>query len=83
MYYDGKEVGTRRSDFVVEEKVVVELKAFENLQDMHIAEAKNYTVAFDFPLGLLIDFGGQSLLYKQLFNPKYHPNLHTENPKIL
>ena len=82
VYYDGIEVGTRRADFVVEEKVVVELKAFVNLEDVHIAQAKNYTVAYDFPLGLLFNFGGQSLQYKLLFNPKYKPNLHSANPKI-
>ena len=83
VYYDGIEVGTRRADFVVEEKVVVELKAFVNLEDVHIAQAKNYTVAYDFPLGLLFNFGGQSLQYKLLFNPKYHPKPHSANPKIL
>jgi len=43
------------------------------LEDVHIAQAKNYTVAYDFPKGLLINFGGQSLEYKLMFNPKYHP----------
>lgn len=82
VYYNGIEVGTRRADFVVEEKVVVELKALVNLEDVHIAQAKNYTVAYDFPLGLLINFGSQSLQYKLLFNPKYQPNPHSDNPKI-
>ena len=72
IYYDGIEVGTRRADFVVENKVVVELKALVNLEDVHLAQARNYVVAYDFPLGLLINFGSQSLQYKLLFNPKYH-----------
>ncbi|NCQ43330.1 MAG: GxxExxY protein, partial [Cyanobacteria bacterium] len=73
IYYDGIDVGTRRADFVVEGKIVVELKALVNLEDVHIAQAKNYTVAYDFPKGLLINFGNQSLQYKLMFNPKYHP----------
>ena len=73
IYYDEYEVGTRRADFVVENKVVVELKALVNLEDVHLAQAKNYVVAYDFPLGLLINFGSQSLQHKLLFNPKYHP----------
>ncbi len=79
IYYDGIEVGTRRADFVVEEKVVVEIKALVNLEDVHLAQAKNYVVAYDFPLGLLINFGSQSLQYKLIFNPKYHskPNSNT------
>ncbi|MGF7140455.1 GxxExxY protein [Roseimarinus sediminis] len=73
VFYEGIHVGTRRADFIVEDKVVVELKALVNLEDVHLAQAKNYTVAYDFPLGLLINFGSQSLQYKLIFNPKYHP----------
>lgn len=79
VYYNEIEVGTRRADFIVEDKVVVELKALVALEDVHIAQAKNYTVAYDFPLGLLINFGGKSLEYKLMFNPKYHPKPNSEN----
>lgn len=78
IYYEGKEVGKRRADFVVENKVIVELKALINLEDLHLAQAKNYVVAYDFPLGLLINFGSTSLQYKIVFNPKYN----SENSKI-
>ena len=72
VFYGAIEVGTRRADFIVEGKIVVELKALVNLEDVHIAQAKNYTVAYDFPTGLLINFGGRSLQYKLIFNPKYN-----------
>ena len=72
IYYEGIDVGTRRADFVVENKVIVELKALINLEDVHLAQAKNYVVAYDFPRGLLINFGAQSLQHKLLFNPKYN-----------
>lgn len=71
LYYKGQEVGKRRADFVVENQVVVELKAMVALEDAHLAQAKNYTVVYDFPLGLLINFGSRSLQYKLVFNPKY------------
>ncbi|XWN37168.1 MAG: GxxExxY protein [Balneola sp.] len=73
IFYKDVQVGTRRTDFVVEEKVIVEIKAVTKLEDVHLAQAKNYTVAYDFPLGLLINFGSKSMEYKLLFNPKYHP----------
>lgn len=82
IYYEGINVGTRRADFVVENKIVIELKALVNLEDVHIAQAKNYTVAYDFPKGLLINFGSQSLQYKLMFNPKYHPKPNSENSNI-
>jgi len=76
IFYDGIDVGTRRADFVVEDRLTVELKAIINLEDVHLAQAKNYTVAYDFPLGLLINFGSQSLQYKLIFNPKYNTRLN-------
>ena len=75
IFYKGLNVGTRRADFVVENKVIVELKAVINLEDVHLAQAKNYVVAYKFQKGLLINFGATSLQYKLIF----HPNLHSEN----
>jgi GxxExxY protein len=72
-------VGTRRADFVVEGKVIVELKALVNLDDVHLAQAKNYVVAYDFPIGLLINFGATSLQFKKIFNKKYQD----KNPEDL
>jgi len=82
IYYEGLNVGTRRADFVIENKIVVEIKALVNLEDVHLAQAKNYVVAYDFPNGLLINFGSQSLQHKLLFNPKYHPKPNSVNSKI-
>lgn len=72
IYYEEIEDGIRRADFVIENKIVVELKALVKLEDVHLAQAKTYTVAYDLPLGLLINFGGKSLEYKLLFNPKFN-----------
>ncbi len=46
---------------MVEDKVIVELKAVITLENAHLAQAKNYVVAYDFPIGLLINFGSPSL----------------------
>ena len=78
IYYDGVEVGTRRADFIVEENVVVELKSLINLEDVHLAQAKNYVVAYDKPIGLLINFGSRSLQFKKIFNPKYSASQNRE-----
>jgi GxxExxY protein len=71
IFYNGTNVGTRRADFVVEKHLIVELKALINLEDVHLVQAKNYVVAYDFAKGLLINFGAISLQYKLIFNPKY------------
>ena len=70
IFYQGTEIGTRRADFIVESVVVVELKALTALEAVHIAQAKNYVVVYDYEIGLLINFGAQRLEYKRLFNPK-------------
>ena len=77
IFYESIEVGARRADFIVEDKVIVELKAVINLEDVHLAQAKNYVVAYDFEVGLLINFGATSLQYKKVFHPVKHP----VNPK--
>ena len=71
IYYDGIDVGTRRADFLVEDQVIVEFKVLINLEDVHLSQVKNYVVAYDFPVGLLINFGAVSLQFKKVFNPKY------------
>lgn len=76
VYYEGIEVGTRKADFIVESQVIVELKAQITLEDVHLAQVKNYVVAYDFPIGLLINFGATSLQFKKVFNPKHNPVNH-------
>jgi GxxExxY protein len=50
IFYEGEDVGTRRADFIVEGKVMVELKALITLEDVHLAQAKNYVVAYVYRL---------------------------------
>lgn len=61
-----KPIGTRRADFVVESKVMVEIKAVINLEDVHLAQALNYLKAYRLEVGLLINFGAKSLEFKRL-----------------
>jgi GxxExxY protein len=81
IFYQGIHVGTRRADFVVENDIIVELKALINLEDVHLAQAKNYVVAYDKPIGLLINFGSTSLQFKKVFNPKYRQNQDLQEGK--
>lgn len=56
----------RRADFIVENKVLVELKALIKLEDVHLAQALNYLKAYRLEIGLLINFGSKSLEFKRL-----------------
>ena len=59
-------IGTRRADFVVEGKILVELKAVIQLEDVHLAQVLNYLKAYKLEVGLLINFGSKSLTFKRL-----------------
>ncbi|MEP7197892.1 MAG: GxxExxY protein [Saprospiraceae bacterium] len=59
-------IGTRRADFVVEGKILVELKALILLEDVHLAQTLNYLKAYKLEVGLLINFGSKSLTFKRL-----------------
>ena len=71
VYYNDQEVGTRRADFVVENCVMIELKALINTEDVHLAQALNYLEAYNLEVGLLINFGSKSMEFKRLYNKKY------------
>lgn len=71
IFYDGIHVGTRRADFVIDGKIIVELKAVINLENAHLAQAKNYVVAYNKPVGLLINFGSTSLQFKKVYNQRF------------
>ncbi len=73
IYYSDIQIGTRRVDFLVENVVSVELKAFVQLEPVHFAQAINYLEAYNLEIGLLINFGALSLQYKRLTNKKYKP----------
>lgn len=66
----GHNIGTRRVDFFVEEKIMVEIKALINLEDVHLAQAMNYVEAYGLEIGMLINFGSKSLQHKRVHNNK-------------
>jgi GxxExxY protein len=81
VYYKNQQIGTRRVDFLVEDKVSVELKAIIQLEDVHLAQAINYLEAYDLEVGLLINFGAKSLEFKRVGNKKFKQK-NQGNPQI-
>ena len=74
IFYEGIDIGTRRVDFFVDDKIMVELKAVILLEDVHLAQAMNYCNAYNMPIGLLINFGGRSLAFKRVYNLNHPEN---------
>ena len=54
------------ADFVVFEKILLEAKAVEKLTDAHVKQVLNYLVASKLKLGLLVNFGEESLTWKRI-----------------
>jgi len=71
IFYKEKQMGTRRVDFLVENKISVELKAITQLEPVHLAQAINYLEAYNLEIGLLINFGEMKLRFHRLNNKKY------------
>jgi GxxExxY protein len=84
IYYECEDIGTRRVDFFVEDKIMVELKAIITLEDVHLAQAMNYCQAYNLPIGLLINFGAKSLEFKRVYNVNHSENKEfiKNNPSI-
>jgi GxxExxY protein len=72
LQYKGYDIGTRRVDFFVEDKIMVEIKAITDLEDVHLAQAMNYVEAYNLEIGLLINFGAKSLQHKRVHNNAFN-----------
>ena len=61
VFYREFEIGIRRVDFFIENKIMVEIKAIIKFEDVHLAQAMNYLEAYKMEIGLLLNFGAKSL----------------------
>lgn len=76
VYYKGVSVGTYRADMVVNDCVVLELKANNALVKANEVQLVNYLNAANIEDGLLINFGGEKLEIKRKYRT-YHPSTLT------
>ena len=63
--YKGTQVGRFEADFVVDKKVIVELKAAKGLSAVDESQVINYLKATGIRVGLLLNFGERSLVYRR------------------
>lgn len=71
VYYDGKRVGSYRADIVVNNLIILELKAAEEIHEAHINQLTNYLKATDVEVGLLLNFGKKPEFKRRVFMNKY------------
>lgn len=66
--YDGRVVGEYFADIIVDDKVIVEIKAAKSLLGEHEAQLLNYLKATKIEVGLLLNFGVHSEVKRKAFN---------------
>ena len=66
--YLGVEVGTHRLDLIVENEIIVELKAVKELGDIHFVQLRSYLKATGLKVGLLLNFSKPTLEVKRVVN---------------
>ncbi|OIO22387.1 MAG: GxxExxY protein [Ignavibacteria bacterium CG_4_8_14_3_um_filter_37_9] len=71
VYYKEKRVGEYYADIMVEDKVIVELKAAEGIIAEHEAQLLNYLKATELEIGLLLNFGKTPQIKRQIFENKF------------
>ena len=71
VYYDEKHVGSYFADIIVEERVIIELKAAEGLCEEHEAQLINYLRATDIEVGLLLNFGKEPQIRRKVFSREF------------
>jgi GxxExxY protein len=75
VYFKNILVGEYYADIIVENKVIIELKAAEGLRDEHVAQLLNYLKATNVEIGLLLNFGKEPGIRRQIFENKYKDQL--------
>jgi len=67
VHYDNRQVGDYYADLIVDNLVIVELKAAENLCPKHEAQLINYLKATEIEVGLLLNFGKKAEFKRKIY----------------
>ena len=70
VYYREVRIGSRIVDFLIQDALLIELKAASELTDSNFSQIINYLTAFKLEVGLLINFGQKSLQYRRFIKTK-------------
>ncbi len=68
VYYKGEKIGEYRLDLVVENKIILELKAVSELSNVFEAQLLSYLKAAGMKLGILVNFGSKKVIYRRIVN---------------
>lgn len=72
VHFEDELIGEYYADLIVEKKVILEIKAVENLHPAHEVQLVNYLKATNIEVGLLINFGEKLEIKRRVFSNKKH-----------
>lgn len=75
VYHNGRAVGDYRADLIVEGKIILELKACEELDVAHEAQLLNYLKATDIEVGYVLNFGKSAKFSRKVYSNKRKKSL--------
>jgi GxxExxY protein len=75
VWFRGKVVGEYFADLLVDDTVIIELKAHENLLPEHESQLVNYLRGTDKEVGLLFNFGPKLSFKRKVYDNEFKPNL--------
>ncbi|MFZ2407411.1 MAG: GxxExxY protein [Methylobacter sp.] len=78
VYFRGTLIGSFRADMIIEEKILLELKAVRCLKPVHEAQLLNYLKATRIELGLLMNFGDEPTFKRLVYNKAVEPRMNTD-----
>ncbi len=70
LLYQGEKIGTYLVDFLIDNKVILEIKKNKNFSKKHIDQVNSYLKAFELQLGILANFTENGVIYKRIVNIK-------------
>ena len=70
VFYEGKNVGEYFADLIIDDRIIIELKASESLCEEHELQLINYLKATDIEIGLLLNFGKKPEIKRKIFSNK-------------
>jgi GxxExxY protein len=76
VYYESKEIGNYFADILVDNRIIIELKAESNLCKEHEAQLTNYLRATEIEVGLLLNFGKTAQFKRKIFENRLKTNLN-------
>ena len=72
--FEGDKISKFFLDFLVDNKIVVELKAVPELLPIHFRQIRSYLKVKGLRLGILVNFRAKRLIYKRILNGEFHAN---------